>query len=86
MYPCTIEDLLPTMEETRQPSQCPASLFCSAGHMFISSSTLDGWHAPTAVHANYELTVIAQTERLKNESKYPKLSRNGNVAAATATW
>ena len=99
MYPCTVEDLLPTMEETRQPSQCPASVFCSPGyeagsvHIFISSQVLDGrWHAPTAVldesknDTNYKLTVIAQTERLKDETKYPKLSRNGNVAAATATW
>ena len=70
-----------------QPSQCPAASLCrGSGRIFISSGRLDGWHAPTAVYANYELTVIAQTERLTDESKYPKLSRNGNVAAATATW
>ena len=86
-YPCTLEDLLPTMEETRQPSRCPASLFSSVEtvHALLGS-------APTAVldeskhGTTYELTVIAQTERLKDESKYPKLNRNGNVSAATATW
>ena len=88
VYPCTLEDLLPTMEETRQPSRCPASLFHS-GETFTSAIL---GSAPTAVlnesknRTTYELTVIAQTERLKDESKYPKLNRNGNVAAATATW
>ena len=96
-FPCTIEDLLPTMEETRQPSKCPAALFCSPGlkHGTVAvdiSPYHAGWHAPRAVleesdnYTEFELTVIAQTERFKDESKYPTLSRNGNVAAATATW
>ena len=91
--PCAIQDVLPTMAETRQPSRCPAATLLLQNHSWAATS------APTAElhdqnysgngssckYSRYGLTVIAHEARLPS-SAYPKLAPKGNVSAATPTW